>query len=334
MKYYLVSKLSQLVFVLFGVSVVVFVAMRLVPGDVAQLLAGENATVEDLERLRQQLGLNDSILVQYFRFAANALVGDFAPSIRSGQPALENVLHAFPVTLQLAMAALLVTICVGIPLGALAASRPGSTFDNFVLMATLFGGSVPVFWLGLMLLLAFGSYLGWLPLGGILPVGAAVPRVTGMTIVDSFIAGRPDLAWTSFTYLILPAITLGSIPVALVARVTRAEMLATSLLDHVRTARAKGLGEFRVVTRHILRNALIPVVTVLGLQAGVLLSGAVLTETIYSIPGLGRLMVDSILSRDYPVVEAGGVFIAFIFVIVNLLTDFCYGLLDPRIQRL
>lgn len=330
---YLGGKLVQLALVLVGVSVIVFVAMRLVPGDVAQLLAGEQATPADLERLREQLGLNDPIWVQYFKFASNAAVGQFSPSIRSGKPALQDVLHAFPVTLQLAAAALLITICIGIPLGALAASRPGSAFDNFVLMSTLLGGSVPVFWLGLMLLLVFGSHLGWLPLGGILPVGAAVPRVTGMTIVDSFIAGRPDLAWTSFTYLILPAVTLGTIPIALIARITRAEMLATSQLDHVRTARAKGLADHSVTTRHILRNALIPVVTVVGLQAGVLLSGAVLTETIYSIPGLGRLMIESILSRDYPVVEAGGVFIAFIFVLVNLIVDLCYGVLDPRIRR-
>ncbi|CAH1691904.1 Dipeptide transport system permease protein DppB [Hyphomicrobiales bacterium] len=334
MKSYLLDKILQLAFVLVGISLIVFVAMRLVPGDVAQLLAGEQATPADIERIRTQLGLNEPIWVQYYRFATSAVVGDFAPSIRSGKPALQDVLHAFPVTLQLALCALIVTICIGIPLGILASLKPGSVFDEFVLAITLFGGSVPVFWLGLMLLLAFGSYLGWLPLGGLLPIGVNVPRVTGMTIVDSFIAGRPDLAWISFKYIILPAITLGTVPVALVARITRAEMISIARLDHVRTARAKGLAERKITLHHVLHNAMIPVVTVIGLQAGVLLSGAVLTETIYSIPGLGRLMVDAILSRDYPIVEAGAIFIAFIFVIVNLLTDLCYGFLDPRIRRL
>lgn len=334
MKTYLSDKLIQLVFVLIGVSLIVFVAMRLVPGDVAQLLAGEQATPADIERIRTQLGLNEPIWVQYYRFATSAAVGEFAPSIRSGKPALQDVLHAFPVTLQLALCALIVTVCLGIPLGILASLKPGSAFDEFVLAITLFGGSVPVFWLGLMLLLAFGSYLGWLPLGGILPIGVNIPRVTGMTILDSALAGRPDLMWISFKHIILPAITLGTVPVALVARITRAEMITIGRLDHVRTARAKGLTERNVILHHVLHNAMIPVVTVIGLQAGVLLSGAVLTETIYSIPGLGRLMVDAILSRDYPIVEAGAIFIAFIFVIVNLATDLCYGYLDPRIRRL
>lgn len=334
MKSYLRDKLVQLAFALIGISLIVFVAMRLVPGDVAQLLAGEQATPADVARIRAQLGLDQPLWVQYYRFATSALVGDFAPSIRSGHPALQDVLHAFPVTLQLALCALLVTICVGIPLGILASLKPGGLFDECVLAISLFGGSTPVFWLGLMLLLAFGSYLGWFPLGGLMPIGVAIPRVTGMTMVDGLLAGRPDLALVALNYIILPAITLGMVPVALVARITRAEMISIARLDHVRTARAKGLTESSVILHHVLHNALIPVITVIGLQTGVLLSGAVLTETIFSIPGLGRLMVDSILSRDYPVVEAGAIFIAFIFVIVNLLTDLCYGLLDPRIRRL
>jgi peptide/nickel transport system permease protein len=198
---------------------------------------------------------------------------------------------------------------------------------------TLFGVSMPIFWLGLMLLLLFGGTLGWLPIGGLMPVGLDAPRVTGMTVIDSLLTGRGDLIAASLRHLLLPAVTLATIPLAMITRITRSEMLATAGLDHVRTARAKGMPERRVVIRHILRNALIPVVTVIGLQLGLLLSGAVLTETIFALPGLGRLMVDSILSRDYPVVQAGALFIALVFVLVNLLVDLSYGLLDPRIRR-
>jgi peptide/nickel transport system permease protein len=259
--------------------------------------------------------------------------GDLGTSLRSNHPALDDVWNAFPVTFQLALTSLVIAVVIGVPLGVLAGTRPGGWLDNAVLTLTLFGVSMPIFWLGLMLLLLFGAWLGWLPIGGLMPTGLDVPRVTGMTVLDSLIALRPDLLWVSLQYLALPAITLATIPLAMITRITRSEMLATAGLDHVRTARAKGMPERRVIVRHILRNALIPVVTVIGLQLGLLLSGAVLTETIFALPGLGRLMVDSILSRDYPVVQAGALFIAFVFVLVNLLVDLSYALLDPRIRR-
>jgi peptide/nickel transport system permease protein len=198
---------------------------------------------------------------------------------------------------------------------------------------TLFGVSMPIFWLGLMLLLLFAAILGWLPIGGLMPVGMEPPRVTGMSVVDSILAGNPDMVWASLRHLVLPAVTLASIPLALITRITRAVVMSAATLDHVRTARAKGLPNPRVIVRHVLRNASIPIVTVLGLQLGLLLSGAVLTETIYSLPGIGRLMVDSILSRDYPVVQAGALFIAALFVLVNLVVDLSYAVLDPRIGR-
>jgi peptide/nickel transport system permease protein len=220
-----------------------------------------------------------------------------------------------------------------VPIGIVAGTRPGGVWDNLLMTATLFGVSMPIFWLGLMLLLLFGDLLNWLPIGGLMPTGLDVPRVTGMTVIDALISGRPQLIWASLRYLLLPAVTLATIPLAMIARITRSEMLAMASLDHVRTARAKGMPERRVILKHVLRNALTPVVTVIGLQLGLLLSGAVLTETIFSLPGLGRLMVDSILSRDYPVVQAGALFIAFVFVLVNLIVDLAYGLLDPRIRR-
>ena len=330
---YVIGRLGQLVLVLIGVSVVVFFTMHVLPGDVATLLLGERATAAQLESLRHQLGLDQPVWVQYADFAIEAVRGDLGTSLRSNHTALADVWLAFPVTLQLALSALLLATVIGVPIGVVAGTRPGSMLDNTLMTATLFGVSMPIFWLGLMLLLVFGAGLGWLPIGGLMPVGLDAPRITGMTVIDSLIAGRADLIAASLRYLVLPAVTLATIPLAMIARITRSEMLATATLDHVRTARAKGMTERRVILRHILRNALIPIVTVIGLQLGLLLSGAVLTETIFSLPGLGRLMVDSILSRDYPVVQAGALFIALVFVLVNLLVDLSYGLLDPRIRR-
>jgi ABC-type dipeptide/oligopeptide/nickel transport system permease component len=333
MSRYILGRIGQLGLVLIGVSVIVFFTMHVLPGDVATLLLGERATAAQLLSLRHQLGLDQPIIVQYFDFVAQLLHGDFGTSLRSNHPALDDVLEAFPVTLQLALAALLLATFLGVPIGVVAATRRGTLLDNLLMVGTLFGVSMPIFWLGLMLLLVFGAWLGWLPIGGLMPTGLDVPRITGMTVVDSLISGRTELISASITYLILPAVTLATVPLAMIARITRSEMLAMASLDHVRTARAKGMPESRVILRHILRNALIPVVTVIGLQLGLLLSGAVLTETIFSLPGLGRLMVDSILARDYPDVQAAAMFAAMLFVIVNLAVDLTYGLLDPRIRR-
>ncbi|MEJ0018105.1 MAG: ABC transporter permease [Acetobacteraceae bacterium] len=330
---YVAARLVQLVFVLAGVSVVVFVTMHLLPGDVAQLLLGDHATNEQLQRLRIQLGLDQPVWVQYARFMADALRGDLGTSIQSNRPALDDVLAAFPVTLQLALASLLLATLCGVPVGVVAAVRHGSRFDTAVMTLTLFGVSMPIFWLGLMLLVLFAAGLGWLPVGGLMPIGLDPPRITGMSVVDSVLSGDPAAIGASLRHMLLPSVTLASVPLALIARITRAEVMAAATADHVRTARAKGVAEPRVVLRHVLRNAAIPIVTVIGLQLGLLLSGAVLTETIYSLPGLGRLMVDSILSRDYPVVQAGALFIALLFVVVNLLVDLLYAALDPRISR-
>jgi peptide/nickel transport system permease protein len=321
------------VFVLIGVSVVVFVTMHLLPGDVAQLLLGEHATKEQLQRLREQLGLDQPVWVQYGRFMQAALQGDLGISVQTNHPALKDVLTAFPVTLQLALTSLLLAGVFGIPIGVLSAVRRDSRLDAVVMTLTLFGVSMPIFWLGLMLLLLFAAGLDWLPVGGLMPIGLDPPRITGMSVIDSLLSGNARMILASLRHMVLPAVTLASVPLALIARITRAEVLSAATADHVRTARAKGVAESRVVLRHVLRNAAIPIVTVIGLQAGLLLSGAVLTETIYSLPGLGRLMVDSILSRDYPVVQAGALFIALVFVLVNLAVDILYAALDPRISH-
>ena len=330
---YIGWRLVQLVIVLIGVSVVVFFTMHVLPGDVALLLLGDRGTAEQLAKLRIQLGLDQPVIVQYLRFLADAAHGDFGTSLTSNRAAFVDVSIALPVTLQLTFAALGLATFIGVPAGVIASLRPGGTFDNVAMTFTLFGVSMPIFWLGLMLLLLFGATLDWLPIGGLAEVGKEPPRITGMSVVDAILTGNAAMLWDSLRHLVLPACTLATIPLALIARITRAEMLATATQDHVRTARAKGLPRGRVVVRHILRNALIPIVTVIGLQLGLLLSGAVLTETIFSLPGLGRLMVDSILSRDYPVVQACALVIAVIFVLVNLAVDLSYTLLDPRIRR-
>jgi peptide/nickel transport system permease protein len=330
---YLAQRLLQLVLVLFGVSLVVFVAMHLLPGDVAQLMLGDHATAQSLARLRAQLGIDQPVWVQYLRFLLDALHGDLGTSLSTNHPALDDVLTAFPVTLQLTLASLAIACAIGVPLGVLTAVRHGSKFDATVMAVTLFGVSMPIFWLGLMLLILFAAVLGWVPVGGLMPVGMDPPRITGMSVIDTALTGDPAMLGAALQHLVLPACTLATVPLALITRITRAEVMTAANFDHVRTAYAKGLARQRVIRRHVLRNAAIPIVTVIGLQLGLLLSGAVLTETIFSLPGIGRLMVDSILSRDYPVVQAGALFIAALFVVVNLLVDLSYAVLDPRISR-
>lgn len=329
---YVARRLIQLIFVLIGVSVVVFLTMHVLPGDVATLLLGDRATAQQLESLRRQLGLDQPIYVQYFRFALGALQGDFGMSLRSNHPAFADVWAAFPVTIQLSVAALIVSVAIGVPSGVLAGIRPLSRFDNIVMTVSLFGVSMPIFWVGLMMILVFGAFLDWFPIGGLMPIGIEPPRVTGMSVVDSVLSGQWNLVLLSLRHLALPAVTLGAIPLALITRITRSEILSMRSHDHVRTARAKGLSEGKVIVKHVLRNALIPVVTVIGLQLGLLLSGAVLTESIFSLPGLGRLMVNAILARDYPVVQAAALLTAFVFVLVNLVVDLSYAYLDPRIR--
>lgn len=330
---YIVRRVGQLLLVMFGVSIVVFIAMHLLPGDVATLLLGDRATAASLAKLRHQLGLDEPVIVQYWRFLSGALSGDFGTSLRDNRSAIGEVLQAFPVTLQLTLSALVLAVAIAVPLGVFAAFREGTWVDTAITTPTLFGVSMPVFWLGLMALLLFSEKLGWLPVGGLMPVGVRMARPTGLSVIDAALSGSPVLLGQAVSHLILPAVTLATVPLALITRITRGEVLASMNLDHVRTARSKGLPEGRVIRGHILRNALIPIVTVIGLQLGLLLSGAVLTETIFSLPGLGRLMVDAILARDYPVVQAGALFAATVFVLVNLAVDLCYAVLDPRIRR-
>ncbi len=301
---YTIRRLLFAVPTLLGVTVLVFGMVRLLPGDPAATMAGVHATQEMVDRVRRDLGLDQPIHLQYVQFMAGLVRGDLGRSIRTGQPVVSEVWQRLLPTLELTAASLLLASVFGIVAGLISASRPYSLFDYTSMVAALVGISAPVFWLGLMLMLLFSVQLGWLPA-----------------------AGRGTLA-----HLLLPAVTLAANSVALIARFTRSTMLEVMRQDYVSTARAKGLHEYTVVVRHAFRNALIPVITIVGLRFGTLLSGAVLTETVFAWPGVGRLMVDSILARDYPVVQGAVLMVAGSFVAINLVVDLLYSVVNPRVQ--
>jgi len=329
---YIARRLAQLIPVLLGVSVLVFLGMHLVPGDVAQLLLGEKGSEADLARIRHQLGLDRPLYVQYGRFLAGAVRGDFGASIRTRQPVIWEIGQALPLTLELSFAALLFAVVVGLAVGVVAARRPHGPVDTTAMVGVLVGVSMPVFWTGILLLLVFGGVLGWLPLGGMVDEGMMFRRITGLPLLDGLLTGNLALVESNLRHLVLPAVALGATSMATIARMSRSTMLEVLGLDYVRTARAKGVAEPRVVRSHALRNALLPIVTLIGLQLGLLLSGAVLTETIFALPGLGRLAITSVLARDYPVVQGVVLIAAMIFVLANLAVDVLYAYLDPRIR--
>lgn len=301
---YVLRRLLLLIPVLLGVSLLVFTIMSLTPGDPAQLILGENAPKEAVLKLREEMGLNDPFLVQYFRFVGKAMLGDFGRSYTTGREVFGEIFSRFPNTLVLAVIGIFISVCIGIPVGIISATRQYSFLDSFSMVLALLGVSMPVFWLGLMLILTFSVKLGWLPSGG----------------------------FDGLASLILPSATLGVGSAAIITRMTRSSMLEVIRQDYIRTARAKGVAEKVVINKHALKNALIPIITVVGLQFGGLLGGAVLTESVYSWPGVGRLMVDAIRQKDTPTVLAAVVFLAATFSIVNLLVDILYAYVDPRIK--
>ncbi|HLQ63481.1 MAG TPA: ABC transporter permease [bacterium] len=325
-------RLLQLGPVLLGVSILVFFGMHLIPGDVAQLLLGDKGTDADLQRMRHQLGLDQPVYIQYFRFLGGALQGDFGESIRTRQPVIWEIEQALPVTVELSLAALAFAVVAGLLIGVLAARFPHSALDTGSMVGVLVGVSMPVFWTGILLLIVFGGILGWLPLGGVVDGSLTVRRITGAPLLDGVLTGSWPIVWSAGRHLVLPALALGATAMAAIARMARSTMLDVLGLDFIRTARAKGLAERRVVSRHALRNALLPVVTLVGLQLGLLLSGAVLTETIFALPGLGRLAITSVLARDYPMVQGVVLIAAGVFVVANLLVDVLYVYLDPRVR--
>lgn len=304
MAFYILRRILMLVPVLFGVTLVSFSLLHLVPGDPAEVLAGLEASKEDVDRIRKEYGLDQPLVVQYLRFVGNAARGDLGVSIQSRHPVGELLLQRLAFTLQLSLVSILVASAIGLLAGIVSSTRQYSLFDTLSMLGALFGISMPIFWLGLLLILAFAVKLHWLPSGG-----------TG-----------------SLRHLILPALALGSASAAVIARMTRASMLEVARQDYIRTARATGYRERVVIFRHALKNAMIPVLTVFGLEFGYMLGGAVLTETVFSLPGIGRLLVEGIFMRDYPVVQGAMIAVATTFVLVNLLTDVAYAFFDPRIR--
>lgn len=331
---YVLRRLLGLVPVLFGITLLVFLFLQLIPGDPAQAILGERGTPEQLAALREKLGLNKPLYVQYLTFVKNILTGDLGTSAVSTIPVAEELKRRWPATFELALAATLVAVVFGIPVGILAAVRKNSLLDTLSMSLSLVGVSMPVFWLGLLLVYFFAVNLHWLPTGGRLSTDLAIDfrPITGFLVLDGMLALKPEVLMDALRHLVLPALTLGTIPLAILTRITRSAMLEVLSQDYVRTARAKGLAERQVILKHALKNALLPVVTIVGLQFGTLLGGAILTETIFSWPGIGSYIYEGILNRDYPVVQAGVLVVATVFVLVNLLVDLSYALLDPRIQ--
>ncbi len=306
--------------------------LRLIPGDPAHLLLGEFASPQDVARIREKFGLDSSYPYQYWVYAKNLLKGDMGVSIRSGVPVSEEMFVRFLATVELSIAAMLISSFIGILAGVISSVRKYSIFDYFSMMMALVGISMPIFWLGLMLMYLFSVKFGILPMMGRFTMGLDYHSFTGLVIIDSLVSGDFQLFLNSLKHLILPAFTLATIPMAIIARMTRSSMLEVMSKDYIRTARAKGLSHRAVIFRHALKNAFLPIVTVIGLNFGLLLGGAVLTETIFSWPGLGRYVVDSLLARDYPAVQGCILFFAVIMVIVNLIVDSLYFYLDPRLR--
>jgi peptide/nickel transport system permease protein len=329
---FVVRRLLLLIPILIGLSILVFLWIRALPGGPAQALLGERATPETVAAIERQYGLDDPLPVQYWRYVETVGSGNFGSSITSRRPVVEEFRQKFPATIELAVAAMLFSLLLGIPLGFLAAKKYGSVFDHASLVASLVGISIPVFFLAIILKYIFAVKLGWLPTVGRISVLVDAEHPTGFYVLDAIITGN----WEAFVdvgkHLVLPAIALGSIPLAVVTRITRAAVLDVQNEDYVRTARAKGVAPITVDRRHILRNALLPISTIVGLQTGLLLSGAVLTETVFAWPGIGTWLVDAIDARNFPVIQAGVLFVSVVFVLVNLLVDISYALINPRIR--
>ncbi len=332
MKAYAIKRVLTIIPVLIGVSLLVFSFIHLIPGDPATTMLGERATPEKVAQVREQLGLDRPLFVQYAIYVGKIVRGDFGVSIIRGDPVLRDLLGRFPATVELATAAIILAVAFGVPVGIVSAVWRNSFFDGLARLWSLAGVSMPIFWLGLMLAWFLGVQLGWFPTGFRLDSDVHLDRITNFAFLDSLLTGNAPAFRSSLRHLVLPAIALATIPLAVIARMTRASLLEVLSMEFVRTAEAKGQRQRVVVLRHALRNAILPVMTVTGLQVGRLLAGAILTETIFSWPGIGLWIYESIQARDYPIVQGATLFIATIFVVVNLVTDLLYAAVDPRIK--
>jgi peptide/nickel transport system permease protein len=345
---YIIRRLISVLPTVLGVTFVIFMFLRLIPGDPAVAMLGEHAAEENVERIREQLGLNRPLFLdrealvegdvkgffdsQYLRFLGRMLRGDLGNSIHRRIAIADELKLRFPATVELALLSMLIAILIGVPVGIASAARRNSVLDSVSMVGALVGVSMPIFWLGLMEMMLFAVILQWLPSGGRLDHSIEIEAVTNLLLIDSIIAGDLDALVDVLKHLAMPAVALATIPTAIIARMTRSSVLEVLQEDYIRTAHAKGLREQVVLVRHALKNAFLPVVTIIGLQAGSLLAGAVLTETIFSWPGIGKWVYDAILGRDYPVVQGGTLLVTLIIVGINLLVDISYAFLDPRIH--
>jgi peptide/nickel transport system permease protein len=329
---FIVRRLLQLIPILLGLSVLLFAWLRALPGGPAQAALGERATPEAIAQYNELFGLDEPLYVQYLRFLQRAVTLDFGSSTQYGRPVTDVFLERFPGTIELTIFAMVFAIGVGIPLGYFAARRYGSLFDSASVIGSLLGVAIPVFFLGYLLRLLFAVQLGWLPGSGRQDVRIDATRITNFYVLDGIMTREWDAAWDAFLHLVLPGIALGTIPLAIIVRITRASVLDVVNEDYVRTANAKGLANATVRRRHILRNAMLPVATTIGLFTGLLLSGAVLTETVFAFGGVGLALKDAITFRDFAILQGFILMLAVVYVVVNLLVDISYGLLDPRVR--
>lgn len=329
---YIFKRILMLIPVLLGVSIIVFLIMRVFSPDPAPIVLGQHATQEAIETWRQANGLNDPIYLQYWNFLTGALTGNFGTSYYTKAPVLDEIMARFPATIELAFVAIIIASIVGILIGVISAVKKNSIFDNAGMLVALVGVSMPIFWLGILLIIFFSGTLHLLPSSGRLDPLLQPMDVTGFYLIDSLLEGNIDAFVDALEHLVLPGVALAMYSMAIIARMTRSSMLDTLQQDYIRTARAKGISESKVIRKHAFRNGLIPIVTVIGLQLGSLLGGAVLTETVFSWPGIGAYTVQCILKSDFPVVQGVVLLIATVFVLMNLIVDIVYAFLDPRIK--
>lgn len=330
---FIIRRLLLLIFILFGVSILVFISVRLIPGDPALVMLGERATAEEIEKLRKDLGLDKPWIIQYGTYIKNILKGDLGISIVTHNKIINDISQKFPATIELAISSMIIAVIIGVTMGILSSIYRNSWIDNLSMIISLTGVSMPIFWLGLILMLLFSSTLGWLPLSGRLDITIDIKPITNFYIIDSLLTGNIKAFINSILHLILPAFTLATIPAAIIARMTRSSMLDVLEQDYIKIARAKGLKNSTVIYKHALKNAAIPITTITGLQLGYLLSGAVITETVFAWNGLGSFVVNAVGSRDFPVIQGCVLIFATTFVIINLLVDLSYFILDPRTRE-
>jgi dipeptide transport system permease protein len=330
---FILRKLLTVIPTFVGITLVAFTLIRLVPGDPIEVMVGERRLDPEMHAaLMHQMGLDQPLYQQYFNYITGLVQGDLGTSLVTREPVLKEFLVLFPATVELTLVALLLAMLVGMPAGMIAGLKRGTAVDHSVMGVAMTGYSMPIFWWGLIMIMFFSVDLGWTPVSGRIAIEYDIPQRTGLLLIDSLLSGEDGAFLSALRHLILPVIVLGTVPMAVIARMTRSSMLEVLREDYIRTARAKGLAPLRVIVVHALRNALIPVITVIGLQVGSLLAGAVLTETIFSWPGIGKWLIDSIARRDYPVVQTGILVSASIFVFVNLIVDLLYGWANPRIR--